>query len=190
MKIVTGSTGKNHITASDDGALHAAIFGRACYVLDAASQFPCTVVSNTQVRIGAGEGIMYGRHFRTPPGSVDVVSIAAGAAGYNRADIIAAHYKNTGGYEDINLVVITGTSTTGAAEDPSFLQDDISAGADECYMPLYRVRLTGAEIAGVDQLFTARGPLAGGTLEGLDNVIISNTTPSSITDGMWYLIKG
>ena len=115
MKIITGSTGQNHITANDDGALHASIFGEGCYVLAASGRFTCTVVDNTTVQIGPGEGLMYGRHFRTPKGSVDTLTIQAGVTGYNRCDIIAAHYKNTGGVESIGLAVLSGSSTTGTS---------------------------------------------------------------------------
>lgn len=187
MKIVTGSTGTNHVTANDDGGLYAAIFGEGCYVLSAGDKFPCTVVSNTQVQIGAGEGLMFGRHFRTPKGSSDSLAIAAGAAGYNRSDIIAARYKNTGGLESVDLVVLTGTSSTGAAADPAYTQNDISTGASESYMPLYRVRLSGTSIQGVDQLFTVQSP--GGAGHVLGNAIVCETIPSSFTDGGWYLVK-
>lgn len=154
MKIVTGSTGQKHITAADDGGLHQGLLGPGCYVLDVGTRFACTVMSNTQVEIGPGEGVMYGRHFRTPSGYVDGLTLQVGAPNYNRNDIIAAHYKNTGGYESITLVVITGASSTETAKDPSFLEADISAGATESYFPLYRVRLTGQAIAGVDTLYT------------------------------------
>ena len=164
MKIVTGSTGQKHITANDDGALHEAIFGTGCYVLGVGEAFPCTIVSNTELQIGPGEGLMYGRHFRTPPGSVDTLAIQAGATGYNRNDIIAAYYKNVGGYESIKLVALTGASATGAATDPDFPQDDISAGASESYFPLYRVRLNGLSIEGIDTLYT----LVDNTLSGLN----------------------
>lgn len=160
MKIITGSTGQNHITANDDGALHASIFGEGCYVLAASGRFTCTVVDNTTVQIGPGEGLMYGRHFRTPKGSVDTLTIQAGVTGYNRCDIIAAHYKNTGGVESIGLAVLSGSSTTGTAADPGYTQDDVSGGATESYMPLYRVRLSGISIDGVDTLYTLRNFLA------------------------------
>lgn len=187
MKIVTGSTGTNHVTANDDGGLYASIFGEGCYVLSAGDKFPATVVSNTQVQIGAGEGLMYGRHFRTPKGSSDTLTIQAGAAGYNRRDIIAAHYKNVGGFESVELVVLTGTSSTGSATDPAYTQSDISAGADECYMPLYRVRLSGVSIAGVDTLYKVRD--LSGSDHVLGDVVVCETAPTSVVNGLWYLVK-
>lgn len=187
MKIVTGYTGTNHVTADDDGGLYASIFGDGCYVLAAGGQFACTVVNATQVNIGSGEGLMYGRHFRTPRGSADALTIANGAAGYNRNDIIAARYTNIGGYESIELVVLTGTSTTGAAADPAFAQDNISEGATESYMPLYRVRLSGASISGVDKLYTLRDVAGDGHI--LANAIVCQEKPTSLVEGQWYLIK-
>ena len=156
MKIVTGSTGISHVKPNDDGGLYASIFGEGCYVLGAGDRFPCTIISDTQVQIGQGEGLMYGRHFRTPVDSVDQLTLMAGAEGYNRADIIAVHYKNVGGVESVELVVLAGTATASAAQDPYYAQEDISKGATESYMPLYRVRLTGTSIVGVDTLFTLK----------------------------------
>lgn len=187
MKIVTGSTGKNHVTANDDGGLYASIFGEGCYVLSAGDRFACSVLNDTQVQIGSGEGLMYGRHFRTPKGSTDLLAIAAGAAGYNRSDIIAARYKNTGGIESVELVVLTGTSTTGTASDPSYAQSDISEGATESYMPLYRVRLTGASINGVDKLYTLKD--LSGAASVLADVIIVDSAPDNPLEGRWYLVK-
>lgn len=187
MKIVTGSTGTNHVTANDDGGLYAAIFGEGCYVLSASNRFKCTMLSDTQLQIGAGEGLMYGRHFRTPKGSVDLLTISVGADGYNRSDIIAAHYRNTGGYESVELVVLTGTSTTGAAEDPAYIQEDISTGATECYMPLYRVRLAGRTIQSIDTLYKLRD-LAGAD-HVLGDIIVAESMPSSVVDGRWYLVR-
>lgn len=187
MKIVTGSTGSNHVTANDDGGLYASIFGEGCYVLSAGDRFPCSVINNTQVQIGSGEGLMYGRHFRTPKGSADQLPIAAGAAGYNRSDIIAARYKNTGGIESVELVVLTGTSTTGAAADPSYTQGDISEGATESYMPLYRVRLSGANISGVDKLYTLKD--VAGDSHILADVVVVDSAPANPVEGRWYLVK-
>lgn len=187
MKIVTGSTGTNHVTANDDGGLYASIFGEGCYVLSAGDRFPCSVITDTQVQIGSGEGLMYGRHFRTPKGSADQLPIAAGAAGYNRSDIIAARYKNTGGIESVELVVLTGTSTTGAAADPSYAQGDISEGATESYMPLYRVRLSGASISGVDKLYTLRDVAGDG--HTLADVTVVDSAPTNPVEGRWYLVK-
>lgn len=187
MKIVTGSTGIDHVTANDDGGLYASIFGEGCYVLSAGDRFACTVLNDTQVQIGAGEGLMYGRHFRTPKGSADLLTIAAGAAGYNRSDIIAAHYKNTGGIEAVKLVVLTGTSTTGTAVDPSYAQEDVSEGATESYMPLYRVRLSGASINGVDTLYTLKDVAGDGHV--LADVIVVDSAPANPVEGRWYLVK-
>lgn len=187
MKIVTGYTGTNHVTADDDGGLYASIFGSGCYVLSAGDKFACTVVSATQVHIGSGEGIMYGRHFRTPRGSADALTLDNGATGYNRNDIIAAHYTNIGGYESIELVVLTGTSTTEAATDPAYAQEDISAGATESYMPLYRVRLSGTSIQGVDTLYTLKD-VAGGD-HVLANAVAVSAVPANPVKGTWYLVR-
>lgn len=158
MRILTGSTGASHVTAADDGALYAGIVGSGSYVLDIGQKFAATVLSAVAVKLGDGDGILQGRHFRTEPGDSDTVAIAESTAGSNRNDIIGVKYVNNAGVESMAWQVIKGTATTGTATDPTYDEGDVLGGDTEAFMPMYRVRLSGASISTVEPLFAVLTP--------------------------------
>lgn len=154
MKILTGSTGTNHITAADDGALHAAIVGDGQFVFELGSKFATTIVNSSTIQIADGEGLLQGRHFRTEPGATDTVTLADCAEGYNRNDLIGVQYSNVAGTESVEWVVIQGTDTTGDATDPSYDVGDLLSGGASAFMPMFRAKLRGPSLSGVDVLYT------------------------------------
>lgn len=154
MRILTGSTGTSHITAADDGALYAGFAGEGSYVLNLGQQFRATVQSATSIKLGSGDGILQGRHFRTDPGDSDLVSIDDNSAGTNRNDIIGVKYSTVSGIESMAWQVIKGAAVSGTASDPTYSEGDLLAGGTAAFMPMYRVRLEGAAITAVEPLFT------------------------------------
>lgn len=158
IKLVTGSTGTEHVTAADDGGLHAALAGSGLVVFDTGSKFIATLIDATNVRIGDGEGLLDGRHFRIEPGTTQELSMSAGVAGYNRKDLIVLHYVNNGGLESIALEVLEGAFSSETASDPSYTTGSILNGAAEVYTPLYRLTRSGINVPTVETLFTAYNP--------------------------------
>ena len=169
IKLVTGSTGTEHVTAADDGGLHAALAGSGLVVFETGSKFSATMIDATNVRIGDGEGLMDGRHFRIEPGTSQELSMSAGVAGYNRNDLIALHYVNSGGRESLTLKVLEGAFSSDAAVDPSYTSGSILDGATEVYMPMYRLTRSGINVPTLEALFTAYDPV--------------NKTPANHTHG-------
>lgn len=153
MKIITGYTGTKHITPADDAGLHRSTFGSGDYVLASGSQLAAQAESATEIRIADGELVMQGRHARNETG-YEPVPIANGTQGMYRNDLIVARYAidASTSVESISLVAITGTAATGTAADPSYNIGDIDSGETRDF-PLYRVRLNGVNIEGIDQLF-------------------------------------
>lgn len=166
IKLVTGSTGTAHVTSADDGALHAAMAGDGLIVFDIGSKFSATLVSATVVRIGDGEGLIDGRHFRISPGTNQELSMSDGTSGYNRNDLVVLHYKNSAGKESLTLEVLEGSFTSGDAIDPSYTGEDSSIleGASELYVPLYRLSRSGISLPIITQLFE---PKSGKLLEAV-----------------------
>lgn len=155
IHLVTGYSGKAHVTAADHGSLNAAIFGDGQYVLDRGRKLAATVVSNTLVRIADGDILMQGRHIRIDSASYADLTIETGKSGYNRNDFIVCRYaKNaTYGTEECNLVVIKGTATTGTATDPTYIDGNILDGDTQVDFPLYRIPINGLTIGTPEQLF-------------------------------------
>lgn len=155
LRIITGSTGVNHVTSQDDGSLNQGIFGRESAVLDIGNKFAAAVIDNNTIRIKDGDLILQGRHARVNAGVTDDVKIDTGAVDNNRIDLIVARYSldPVTGYEDISYKVIKGTQTTGTAVDPAYNQGDIRTGAVLVDFPLYRVSIKSINIESVTPMF-------------------------------------
>lgn len=160
IKLVTGSTGTNHITAADDGGLYAALAGGAggLVVFDIGSKFAATMTDATNVRIGDGEGLIDGRHFRIEPSTAHALSMSAGVSGYNRKDLIVLHYVNSGGLESLALEVLEGTFSGDTAIDPSYTSGSILSGSTEVIVPMYRLTRNGINLPTIEPLFTPYNP--------------------------------
>lgn len=154
MKIITGATGTEHVTAADDGSLFATLFGTSQFVLPIGNQLEHEVISATKIRIKSGDLMVHGRFARIPHGTYDEVTIENGATGYNRNDLIVCRYEETDGIESMMLKVIKGTPSTGSAVDPTVTTGNILNGDSVHEFPLYRVKLSGVNLNSVDKLFS------------------------------------
>ena len=154
IKIVTGYTGTNHITSTDDRSrINGLVVGETDSVvraLDVGTKFNHSL-SGTTLTIGAGEGLAQGVHFRIPYGSYEQITLPAGSQGMNRIDIVGVMYtKNTGtGVESIELTSIKGTATSGTPQLPSYTFGDLYHGDTEGFFPMFIVRFSGTSIASV-----------------------------------------
>jgi hypothetical protein len=150
----TGDTGRA-VSAESDGALYAGIFGNEKYVLESGNKFKAEVQSNNIVKIGDGDAVMYGRHVRIPANDSALVTINNGHSGTNRIDLIVFRYnKNSTGEETVELNVIQGEDSSGAAVEPSTISGDILVGAMQSDFPLYSVELNGINIVNVTPMFS------------------------------------
>ncbi len=155
IKIVTAKKGEPHITSSDDGAMHQGIFGVDDYVLNVGEKFRAELVSNNEIKIYDGEGMMQGRHWRIEPGTYESVTIDNGSQGKKRKDLIVARYtKDSGtGVENVELAVLKGSETEGNATAPIPVNGDIRNGDLRHEMVLYTVALDGLNVTAVDAGF-------------------------------------
>lgn len=156
LHLVTGYAGVNHITSADHGAMHAHLLRSGDFVLAAGGNLAAAIVTNNQVRISDGELMQQGRHVRLAPGTYVDMTIDNGAQDMRRHDLIVARYTRDPdtGIEDSNLVVLKGTAAASNPADPSITTGDLNANKDTLHdTPLYRVRLNGLNIEGVDALF-------------------------------------
>lgn len=182
LHLVTGHSGTAHITAADQGALNACLFGGKDYVLKSGENFAASVITNNQIRIADGEVLMQGRHIRLAKGTYEDLTIENGSQGMNRNDLIVIRYtKNAdSGIEEATLSVIKGTETTGTATDPECTTGDILAG--DCVlheMPLYRVPLSGIAVGELEPIFEVKASAAVDALGGNPIASVSEDTPAN-----------
>lgn len=152
--LVTGYAGTEHVTAADDGTLHAGVVGKGKYVFNSGSNFACEVVNNNLITIRDGDLMNQGRHIKIKANDYEEVIIDNGLAGVKRYDLIAIRYERNAdtNIESARTIVIKGTSSE-SPTDPARERGDIFDGDLVDDFLLYRVRLNGLEIEGVDCLF-------------------------------------
>ena len=157
VEIITGHTGKEHVTAEAAGALHAGVIGTGKYVLAGGNQFAAEIVSNNLIKIKSGELVNQGRHMRIPVNSYEEVTIQNGTQKMYRSDLIVMRYKKNTSLqvESAELVVIKGKASSSIQTSvPSYVNGNILSGATQDDFPLYRVSLSGLTITSVTKLFS------------------------------------
>lgn len=157
MEIIDGHSGNNHVSARDIADINTAVFGAGDYILDVGNKFAYEIVTNNEIQIKDGIGICQGVRFLTPNNESDKVFIDNGTQAKFRNDLIVAKYKKDGtsAVESFELKVIKGTpaDSAGAAKDPAVVTGNLRENEIEHDVKLYRVRLEGLNIAGIDTLF-------------------------------------
>lgn len=157
IELVTGFTGKVHISSLDVAKFNAGALGPGEYVFAGVKddKLKATMASSNKVHISSGNAMMQGRHFWVDAAGVDL-TVQTGTQGQKRNDLVVARYaKNAStGVESVSLVVIKGTPTTGTPADPSYTRGDILNGnALTNDMPLWRIPLNGITVGTPVQLF-------------------------------------
>ena len=143
VELITGYAGEPHISSADDGARNIGTFGPGKYVLPTGTELSCTIQGANTAVIGAGDVLFEGRHVRIT--GTNEVSLDNGAQGINRNDIICLYYQRDQSttVETVTLVVLKGTGTSDTPVDPTIPSGSIAAGANEAYMALWRIPISG-----------------------------------------------
>ena len=191
MNIVTGYTGVKHVTAGNEACQNMGIIGSGDYVLDVGNKLSASIISNNQIRVSDGDIFMQGRHATILAGTYDDVEIANGAQGLKRNDIIVARYtmNSDTSVENVSLVVKQGVAGE-AAQDPEVETGDIRAGDALHEMALYRVKLDGLTVTGLDTLFSVM-PTLNGIKEALyvDKIQVVTALPGSPDANTLYFVE-
>ena len=150
MNIVTGYRGEPHITSQQRRFINQSAFGTGSYVLPIGSQLSATIDSATQVTLADGGVSVQGCVGIIEYGQSEAIQIESGTVGMSRIDLICAEYtKDANGIENLQLVVKTGSPSTGKPNDPEYTSGTIAAGDTVVDFPLYRVTLDGVAIDSV-----------------------------------------
>lgn len=154
ITVNTAPEAEAHVYAEDDAAIFQSMFG-SDGVLEVGQECESQVISNNKVRIKDGVIIVGGHIARIPYGEYVDCEIANGQSGKKRNDIIVGKFTTTGsgGIDTMTCEVKQGAAVTGTAEDPELTQNDIYQGGKIREMPLYRIKLDGLSITGVEPMF-------------------------------------
>ena len=156
MEIITGYTGKPHVTAEQDRDVNEGIFDTGSFVLKTGSQLAAELVSNNEIKVRDGVLVIQGCTAVIKKNTYDPVTIANGSQGMKRIDLIVARYNKNEEtkIEEVTLKVIQGTPNASTAAVPTYKTGDIQSGDLVADMPLYKVTLDGLNVTSVDKMFT------------------------------------
>lgn len=178
-----------HIFAEDDAAIFQSIFGEDG-VFAIGDRMKATVINNNQVRVGNGILCVGGHIGRTVYGDYSDMTIENGEISKNRNDIITAVFSTTGekGIDEFKIEVKKGTPGV-VAEDPELTKENLYEGGKLREFPLWRVKLEGINIIGVEQMFKIipKIPDLEEKIELLNGKI---TEQNTLWDGFLYMQDG
>ena len=153
--LLDGYAGGPHITVEQVGLANQGLYGADDYVLGTGKKAAAQILTNNSIRIFDAVYVIQGRRDVINANGYKDVSIANGSQGMNRNDIIVRRYEKdeSSEIEKTSYAVIKGVPVSGVATDPEVTVGDIKNGATLHEMALYRVRLNGLNIIGIDPLF-------------------------------------
>ena len=154
MELVTGRSGKPHITSQQVRQLQQGIFGANACILNTGSMLTPEVQSSNKIRIKNGALMFQGALFTVKVGGYDEVTINNGNQGMKRKDVIAVKYTydSSRNIESGEWAVVQGTPAASNPAVPSMpvTDGDIQAGDAEVYCPVFVINLDGINVTGVD----------------------------------------
>lgn len=206
VDLVTGYAGKPHVSAADTGAFNAGVIGSGKYVLNMWDNFAYELISNNEIKIKSGSLVNQGRNINIANKDAETLTIQTGENGLKRYDIVAMRYqrdKKTQ-IETASLVIVKGTPSENP-KDPEIQSGNILNSDYTDDYALYRIKLNGILVEGVEQLFEVLTPLAevpdlldSITSKMLNKVYpvgavylsIGNISPTILFGGTWEKIEG
>ena len=155
MEIITGYTGKPHVTSEQDRDVNIGVVGEGSYVLQTGMQLAAEVSSNNEIKIRDGVLMHQGCTASIKKNTYDSLIIINGSQGMKRIDLIVARYEKNqdNGIESLDLKVIQGTPAESNPVVPEYTEGDIQAGDYVADMPMYQVIINGLNITEVKKVF-------------------------------------
>lgn len=181
MEIITGYTGKPHVTSDQGRDVNIGIMGEGSYVLQTGMQLAAEVSSNNEIKIRDGVLMHQGCTASIKKNTYDSLAITNGSQGMKRVDLIVARYEKNrvNGIESIDLKVIQGTPAESNPAAPQCIEGDIQAGDYVADMPMYQVIIEGLNITEVKEMFKVIGSNKD-LMDRLNLQILSNTDNQQI----------
>lgn len=159
MEIITGYTGKPHVTSEQDRDVNIGVVGEGSYVLQTGMRLAAEVSSNNEIKIRDGVLMHQGCTASIKKNTYDSLTIINGSQGMKRIDLIVARYEKNqdNGIESLDLKVIQGTPAESNPAAPQYTEGYIQAGDYVADMPMYQVIIEGLNITEVKKMFKVIG---------------------------------
>ena len=154
MEIVSGRTGKPHVTSQQFRQIIEGIIGDDSCILPSGENLEPELVSNNSLKIRSGMMCHHGNVSSGKIGTYDEVELTNGSQGMKRIDLIVNRYTRNekDNTEKNEWVVIMGSPAESNPVVPEYTQGDLQKGdlVDDC--PVFEITLEGINVTGVKKL--------------------------------------
>lgn len=151
MEIVSGRTGKPHVTSQQFRQIIEGIIGDDSCILPSGENLEPELVPNNSLKIRSGMMCHHGNVSSVKIGTYDEVELTNGSQGMKRIDLIVNRYTRNekDNTEKNEWVVIMGSPAESNPVVPEYTQGDLQKGdlVDDC--PAFEVHLDGINIVEV-----------------------------------------
>ena len=154
MEIVSGRTGKPHVTSQQFRQIIEGIISDESCILPSGENLEPELVSNNSLKIRSGMMCHHGNVSSVKIGTYDEVELTNGSQGLKRIDLIVNRYTRNeeDNTEKNEWVVIMGTPAESNPVVPEYTQGNLQKGdlVDDC--PVFEVHFDGINITEVTKM--------------------------------------
>lgn len=154
MEIVSGRTGKPHVTSQQFRQLIEGTVGQESCILTSGENLEPEFASNNSLKIRSGMLAHHGNISSVKIGTYDEVGLSNGSQGMKRIDLVVCRYTKNAEIEVENCdwVVIMGTPAASNPVAPAYTVGNLQNGdlVDDC--PIFEVHYDGINVTEVKKL--------------------------------------
>lgn len=151
MEIVSGRTGKPHVTSQQFRQFIEGTVGQDSYILRSGEKLEPELASNNSLKIRSGMMCHHGNISSVKIGTYDEVELTNGTQGMKRIDLVVNRYTRNeeDNTEKNEWVVIMGTPAESNPAVPEYIKGNLQNGdlVDDC--PVFEVHFDGINIVEV-----------------------------------------
>lgn len=162
MEIVSGRTGKPHVTSQQFRQLIEGTVGQESCILASGENLEPELASNNSLKIRSGMLAHHGNISSVKIGTYDAVNLSNGSQGMKRIDLVVCRYTRNAEteVESCNWVVIMGTPVSSNPVAPTYTVGNLQEGdlVDDC--PVFEVHYDGINVTEVKKILSVAPNLA------------------------------
>ena len=156
MEIVSGRTGKPHVTSQQFRQLIEGTVGQGSCILTSGENLEPELASNNSLKIRSGMLAHHGNISSVKIGTYDAVNLSNGSQGMKRIDLVVCRYTRNAEteVESCNWVVIMGTPVSSNPVAPTYTVGNLQEGdlVDDC--PVFEVHYDGINVTEVKKILS------------------------------------
>ena len=184
MEIVSGRTGKPHVTSQQFRQIIEGIVGDGSCILPSGENLEPELVSNNSLKIRSGMMCHHGNVSSVKIGTYDEVELTNGSQGMKRIDLVVNRYTRNeeDNTEKNEWIVIMGTPAESNPTVPEYTKGNLQEGdlVDDC--PAFEVHFDGINITEVTKMLEIAQ-----TNKDLSKLLDYDPTEKTYTENGWTM---